>query len=242
MQEWKHSTGSHARTLLWPCRLWLAAADSPSNRYRGWTPRPESSSRCSDAAPAAGCRSSLWTPSAHPCSQLCWCPHDDRLWIKKIALNIVGNKCGWVLLPAAHTFVIHGDKNKESPSIELQHLFHRWIMHLVLSQRPPASSVCWSRPLWWSSCLSRSPRSSLAPAPCTPTSTTTPIQLMIISHRVMSGVNRHKIVRLYATFYINTWFTDFTFTNWTCQSMQSQHFGTWRPSVSEKGNDREIRH
>lgn len=101
--------------------------------------------------------------------------------------DIVGNKCGWGLLPAAHTFVIHGDKNKESPSIELQHLFHRRIMYLVLSQRPPASSVCWSRPLWWSSCLSRSPRSSLAPAPCTPTSTTTPIQLIIIDHRSCLG-------------------------------------------------------
>ena len=119
-QEWKHSTGSHVRTSLWPCRLWLAAADSPSNRYRGWTLRPESSSRCSDAAPAAGCMSSLWTPSAHLYSQLCWCPHDDRLWIKKIALNIEGNKCGWVLLPAAHTFVIHKGKNKRNPSIELK--------------------------------------------------------------------------------------------------------------------------
>ncbi len=73
---------NYNHTLLSPCRLWPAAADSPSNRYRDWSLQHESLTRCSGAAPATGCTSFLWTPSVHLCSLLCWCPRDDRLKYK----------------------------------------------------------------------------------------------------------------------------------------------------------------
>lgn len=107
--------------------------------------------------------------------------------------------------PVTHTFVIHKGKSKENPSIELK--------DYVPGPFPEASSflsLLISSSVMVVMSLQKSTFFPCSSSMYTYQHNNTP---SVNNHRsqVVFGVNRHKIIRLYVTFYFNTFFTDFTF-------------------------------